>query len=242
MPSFAQRLDAEEMMDDFTIIDERLTRALDNLRYVNRFLGGYGAAMALLGPVLRAQLPQRPLRVLDLATGIADFPDYLVRWAHRQGRKVEIVGIDANPATVDYARKTLDRILSPLLRPQVQVAVGDALALDYEDDAFDVSVTALFMHHLDQDEAVTLVREMNRVSQRGFIINDLHRHPLAYYSIRALATVLPVSPMFRHDGPISVLRGFKRDDLHTIAQAANLETYKIRWHWAFRWTLSHFAS
>ena len=62
-------------MGDFTIVDERLTTALDNLRYVNRFLGGYRAAMAVLGSVLRAQPPERPLRVLDLATGVADFPD-----------------------------------------------------------------------------------------------------------------------------------------------------------------------
>ena len=240
MPSFAQRHHTEEMMDDFTIVDERLETALDNLRYVNRFLGGYGAAMAVLAPLLRAHPPGRPLRVLDLATGVADFPDFLVRWADRRHRVVDIVALDANPTTVAYARKALDRDLPERLRPRIRVDVGDALALPYDDDAFDVCVASLFMHHLKHDEAVTLVREMNRVARQGFVINDLHRHPLAYYSIRALAAVLPVSPMFRHDGPISVLRGFKRDDLRALAVAAGLDAYRIRWHWAFRWTLSHF--
>ena len=227
-------------MDDFTIVDERLTRALDNLRYVNRFLGGYSAAMAALGSVLRAHPPERPFRVLDLATGIADFPDYLVRWAARRGRAVEVVALDANPATVAYARKALDRDLPESLRPCIRVEVGDALALPYEDDAFDVAVTSLFMHHLTHDASVTLVRGMDRVARQGFIVNDLHRHPLAYYSILALATVLPVSPMFRHDGPVSVRRAFTRDELRAIADAAGLDVYRIRWHWAFRWTLSHF--
>ena len=242
MPSFAQRLHAEEMMDDFTIVDERLAKALDNLRYVNRFLGGYGAVMAVLGSVLRAHSPERPFRVLDLATGIADFPDFLVRWAARRDCRVEIVALDANPATVAYARKALDRDLPAPLRSCIRVEIGDALALPYEDDAFDVAVASLFMHHLTHDDSVTLVREMDRVARRGLIVNDLHRHPLAYYSILALATVLPVSPMFRHDGPISVRRAFTRDELRAIADDAGLDAYRIRWHWAFRWTLAHFKS
>ena len=229
-------------MDDFTIVDERLETALDNLRYVNRFLGGYGAAMAVLAPVLRAQPSNPPLRVLDLATGAADFPDFLVRWADRRQRPVDIVALDANPATVDFARTALDRDLPERLRPRIRVEVGDALALPYDEEAFDVCVASLFMHHLKHDEAVTLVREMNRVARLGFVVNDLHRHPLAYYSIRALAAVLPVSPMFRNDGPISVLRGFKRDDLRAIADDARLDTYRIRWHWAFRWTLTNLVS
>ncbi len=240
MPSFAQRHHTEEMMDDFTIVDERLARALDNLRYVNRFLGGYATAMAVLAPLLRVHPSGDLLRVLDLATGAADFPGFLVRWADRRDRKVEIVALDANAATVAYARQALDRDLPSHLRPRVRVEVGDALALPYDDDAFDVCVASLFMHHLKHDEAVTLVREMARVARLGFIVNDLHRHRLAYYSIRALAAVLPVSPMFRHDAPVSVLRGFKRDELRAIAEAAGLDAYRIRWHWAFRWTLSHF--
>lgn len=225
-------------MDDFTIVDERLETALDNLRYVNRFLGGYGSTMTLLAPLLRARAAEHPLRVLDLATGGADFPAFLTRWADRRRRAVDVVALDANPATVAYARKALDRTLPERLHPRVRVEVGDALALPYADDAFDVCVASLFMHHLEHHEAVTLVREMDRVARHGLVVNDLHRHWMAYYSIRALAAVLPVSPMFRHDGPVSVLRAFTRDDLRAVAADAGLNAYRIRWHWAFRWTLS----
>ncbi|MFQ5570902.1 MAG: methyltransferase domain-containing protein [Rhodothermales bacterium] len=237
MPSFTERLHAEEMMDDFSIVDERLEEALKNLRSVNRWLGGYAASMAAMLPLLR-ETTERPLRVLDLATGAADFPDYLVRWADRHARAVEVVALDANPATVAYARQTLDRRLPEHLRPHVRVEVGDALALPYSDGAFDVCVASLFLHHLDREQAVALVREMNRVARHGLVINDLHRHPLAYYSILALARLLPVSPMFRNDGPISVLRGFKLNELHSIATDAGLRAVRVRWHWAFRWTLS----
>ncbi len=238
MPSFATRTRAAEMMDDFTIVDERLTKALENLRQANRWLGGYAAARRVLAPLLHAQPPASPLRVLDLATGAADFPAFLVRWANRRGCAVEVVAVEANPATVAYARQALDQALPPRLRRFVRVEEGDALALPYDDGAFDVCTACLFMHHLDHAQAVALLREMHRVARRSLVVNDLHRHRLAYYGIRALAAVLPVSPMFRHDGPISVLRGFTRDELHALAADAGLDAFRIRWHWAFRWTLS----
>ncbi len=224
-------------MDDLSLTDVRLTRALDNLRQVNRWLGGYAATLHALAPLL-LRPPARPLRVLDLATGVADFPSVLVRRAARRNVAVEVVAVDVNEATVAYGRQVLDRELPPDLRRRVRVQTGDALALPFEDRSFDACTTALFLHHLAQPDAVRLVREMRRVSRYGFVINDLHRHPVAYYSIKALAAILPVSPMFRHDGPVSVLRAFTREELRAVAHEAGIEAFRIRWHWAFRWTLS----
>ncbi len=237
MPDFTARVRGEEMMDDFTITDDRLTRALENLRWTNRLLGGYAASLAALAPFLQAQAG-RPVRVLDLGTGAADFPEHLIRWAARRGLDVRVTAVDANPATVDYARAALDRRLPPALRPRVEVICADAFALPFEDGAFDVAHAALFLHHFPPDQAAALVRTMARVARRSLVVNDLHRHPLAYYGIRLLGALLPVSPMYRHDGPLSVLRAFRRDELVALAEAADLDAFAIRWHWAFRWTLA----
>ena len=237
MPDFAQRTHADEMMDDFAIADVRLTQALDEIRLVNRFLGGYTASMAALGPFLKRQ-GGRPTSVLDVGTGSADFPEHLVRWADRHGADVRVTAVDANPATVDYARAALDGRLPPRLRERIQVEVGDALALPYEAGSFDVAHAAMFVHHFEHDKAGTLLREMRRTSMRGLVVNDLHRHALGYYGIWALARAFPVSPMFRHDAPLSVLRGFRRDELGRLAEAAGLPRPDVRWRWAFRWTLS----
>lgn len=234
-PSFAHRVYQEEMMDNYAITDERLTRALHDLQRVNRWLGGYQATIATLAPHLR---PGRPLRVLDLGTGLADFPAYLLHWAASRGYAIEVVGVDANPATVAYAQNVLDRQLPPHLRPHVRLVTGDALDLPYPADAFDVAVASLFMHHLGPTEAVSLLTHMQRVSRKGLIVNDLHRHPLAYYGIKCLATLFSSSVMFKHDAPLSVRRGFTRDELLDLARAAHLPRPMVRWHWAFRWTLS----
>ena len=223
-------------MDDFSITDERLLRALDELRWVNRLLGGYATTMRVLAPYLEARRG-RAVRLLDLGAGVGDYAEHLVRWADRRGLDVFVTAVDANPATVAHARRTLDRRLPPKLRARIDVVVADALALPYADDAFDGVMAAMFMHHFEAEDAVTLVREMNRVARDGILVNDLHRHPLAYYGILAPARLLPVSPMFRHDAPVSVLRGFRRADLEAVARDAGLEAYRIRRHWAFRWSL-----
>ncbi len=224
-------------MDDLSITDDRLLRALDELRWVNRLLGGYATTMRVLAPYLEARRG-RAVRLLDLGAGVGDYAEHIVRWADRRGLDVSVTAVDANPVTVAHARRTLDRRLPPKLRARIHVAVEDALALPYADDAFDVVMAAMFMHHFRAEDAVSLVREMNRVARDGILVNDLHRHPLAYYGILVPARLLPVSPMFRHDAPVSVLRGFRRADLEAVARDAGLDAYRIRRHWAFRWSLS----
>lgn len=235
MPDFSQRTQAEEMMDDFAITDDRLKRALSDLRWVNRWLGGHRAAQSVLAPLMRHT---GRLRIIDLGSGGADYPEHVVRWAHRQGHQAEAVAVDANPQTVSHAQSALDHRLPAPLRDRVEVVCADALDLPYDDNAFDVAVAALFLHHFHGDEAVALLREMDRVARRGILVNDLHRHPVAYYGVRALGAVTQASEMFRHDGPLSVLRGFRRAELEELAAAAGLDDARVHWRWAFRWVLT----
>ena len=234
MPDFSRRTQADEMMDDFSITDGRLTRALNDLRWVNRWLGGHRAADAAIAPLLEKQ---DALRVIDLGSGGADYPEHLVRWGAQQGRRIDVVAVDANPQTVSYAQSALDDRLPAALRDRVEVVCADALDLPVDDEAFDVAVAALFLHHFHGADAVALLREMDRVA-RGLIVNDLHRHPLAYYGGHALGTVTGASEMFRHDGPLSVLRGFTRDELQQLAEEAALRSARVHWRWAFRWVLT----
>lgn len=247
MISFQKRTDEDELMDDFSITDERLTSALEQLRVVNRWLGGYDTTMAVLAPWLKQQAQSRPadqpIRILDVGTGIADFPEYIVQWAARQSPPiaVEVVAIDANPVTVAYAQQALKQRLPVTLQPTIRVKVADALNLPYPDAAFDVAMGAMFLHHFGQERAVTIVRSMQRVAAQGVLINDLHRHPLAYYGIYSLTRLLRASAMVQNDGPISVLRGFQADELTAIAQQAGLKNFVVRWRWPFRWILSTLA-
>jgi ubiquinone/menaquinone biosynthesis C-methylase UbiE len=173
-----------------------------------------------------------------VGTGLGDHLVPLITTGQRYKTRVLTTGIDLNPQTVGYGRAWLDRTLPHSLRSQIQVRIANALQLPYAPNSFDVVHAALFLHHFHGPEAVQLLREMDRVSRLGIVVNDLHRHPIAYAGIWGLTRLLPVSPMVRHDGPLSVRRGFRRYELTTLFQTGGLSHPVIRWHWPFRWTCS----
>lgn len=237
LPDFTARAVGTEWMDDPEVEGEALRTALRDLRRINRLLGGLRASTSVLAPMLSAR---SALDLLDVGSGTGDYLAQLVRQGARHGTEVRATGVDLNPRTVGRGRAWLDAALPSALRAGVHLNIADALALPYPDDAFDVAHAALFLHHFHGDAAVQLLREMDRVSRHGVLVNDLHRHPLAYLGIWALSR-LGFSPMVQHDGPLSVRRGFRRADLVALAEAAGLSSVEVRWHWAFRWTLSSLA-
>jgi 2-polyprenyl-3-methyl-5-hydroxy-6-metoxy-1,4-benzoquinol methylase len=234
-PDFSRRLEADEMMDDFSIVDHRLEAALEDLRIVNRWTGGHLASLLALRDIVKRSSAQS-ISVLDVGAGIGDYAEVFARWGARVGVEVRVVALDANPATVNYARETLARRLEPPLGAHVSAEVGDVFDLSYPDRSFDIVHAGLFLHHFSDAECVRILDEMSRVG-RHVVINDLHRHPIAYHAVRLMAALFPVSEMFTHDGPISVLRAFDRADLERICEVAGIDA-AIRWFPGFRWIMT----
>lgn len=237
VPSFARRVHFQERMDDPSASPEQFARALRELRAVNRLLGGHRALRKQIEPFLASRRGTR-VSIVDLGTGLADYPEVLVRWGNELGVEVHVAAVDANKSVVDCANTYLSESLPPQLRSRTTVRQGDARALPYPDKHFHLATASLFLHHFDDEECAAVLQEMDRVASHGLVINDLHRHPLAYVGIHSIATVLPVSEMFAHDGPLSVRRAFKPAELRRLASDVGLAGARIEWHWAFRLTLS----
>jgi len=238
MNVYKNRSSDPELMDDLQIAGANLTRSLDELRVVNRWLGGYSALMSVLRPYLRRQ--NAPVRILDIGAGSGDMAECVVKWAVRQDPPIDVsfVVTDANAATVEYARHSLAQRLGPADAARVTAHVADATCLPYQDGEFDIVTASLFLHHLPDDLIIHVLKSINRISRVGIIVSDLHRHPCAYYGFQAAAVALNASEMLRHDGAVSVLRGFTRSELTNLAHRAGIITNGPRWRWAFRWLLS----
>ena len=227
-------------MDELSIQDSRLTDALEELRVINRFLGGYSTSFAAIAPLLDDHSTSDPLSILDIGCGGGDFAEEVITWAHnrRPGFEVHVVGIDYNPATVDWAAKQLSSRVSASLSSCITFQCCDAFDLPFADNNFDIVHAALFTHHYNADQVVRLISEMDRVASRGIILNDLHRHPAAFLAIIFLTRLFNACAMVRHDAPLSVRRAFMKDELLRIASAAGLRRFSLSWRWAFRWLLS----
>jgi ubiquinone/menaquinone biosynthesis C-methylase UbiE len=190
-------LDQPELMDDLSRPENEFDEAYRELEVVNRRLGGIRA--------IKRFLPRAPnLLMLDVAAGGCDVAEALL-----QKRAVKIVALDINDKGFKYARKSW-------------LLVGDAMELPFPDNTFDVVMSSLFFHHLKDAECIKVLRNMWRVSKRLVIVNDLHRHPVAYAAIQALSARYSKSVMFRHDAPVSVLRAFRPVELLKLAEQAGV--------------------
>ena len=104
----------------------------------------------------------------------------------------------------------------------IRVEVADALKLPYQDGSFDISISSLFLHHLKSDDCAAALAQMDRVAKHGIVLNALQRSPLADVACKLLGSFLPMTPMIRHDGLVSILRAFTGREMLAIAQAAKM--------------------
>lgn len=234
---FTRRFDGLEMMDDTGLSPNILAKALHELPKLNRYLGGYRATTRVLDELLRSA-PFSKLRILDVGTGIGDYPREFVRWGFRHRVDVSVMAVDISLPTVEFAREAA-RAWTPEEGARVSFTAGDARTLAYPPGAFDIATSALFFHHLSDRDAVDVLNRMSRIARHGVIVNDIHRSRIAYYGLRALTSSFPFSEMVRHDGPVSVRRAFTRDELERIGRMAAIGDFSIRWNWAFRWILTN---
>ena len=195
--NFRQRANEDEIMDDLSRPEHEFDAAYRELEMVNRWLGGIRAIARFLPAIPN-------LLILDVAAGACDVSEaLLVRIPCR------IVVLDRNSRGLKLARKSLP-------------VVGDALELPFPAGAFDVVMASLFFHHLSNGDCVRVLKNMWRIAKRLVLVNDLHRHPVAYFSIRILTALFSNSTMVRNDAPVSVRRAFRPRELLDIANAARI--------------------
>ena len=230
MVDYRRRSTAAEYMDGAAVEGPDMSRALEELQYVNRYLGGTRSSLKALAQA-EVGAPKKRLEILDLGTGAADIPAAMVRWGLSQRRVVRVVGVDFNPFVCSWALRQVEHL------PQVAVVRGDVFNLPFSAGAFDYVHCAMFLHHFPQEEAARIVRTMYRLCRRGIIINDLHRHPVAFHAISWITRRWSKSSMVQHDAPVSVLRGFRWVELEELGHLSGICRFSIQRYWPFRFVL-----
>lgn len=231
MPDLAARSDETEIMDNLSCAGAVVDQTLRELEVINRWLGGNQVTINALDHLLQQQRPlqAQPLIIADLGCGGGDMLRLIYRWAVRRGITVTLVGIDANPHIIEFARENLRDV------PGVTLLAEDVFSAAFKTMRFDVVIGTLFYHHFTQQQLTGLFSDLKKQTRLGLVVNDIHRHPMAYHSIKLLTKLFSRSAMVKYDAPLSVRRAFSRNELAEIFRAAGLPTAVIRWRWAFRW-------
>ena len=216
-----------EIMDDFTMEGVLFRDTLDKLEIINRFLGGNSVTINGLKKLLKNQPKNKTITIVDLGCGNGDILRDISKFGRKNNYSFKLIGIDANLAATEYA-KELSKEYSEL-----SFKTMDILSEDFKKQSYDVVLCTLFLHHFKNEELISFLKTTTDKATIGVVVNDLHRHKLAYYLFKLIGFFIK-NKMVRQDGLTSVLRAFKRKDLENIAKEIKVH-FSIEWKWAFRY-------
>jgi SAM-dependent methyltransferase len=215
---FSQRAHLTERMDE-PCSREELRACLRDLARVNRWLLGYRPVLDWLESLdLRSGV--RPVRILDVGCGYGDGLRRVETWANARAVAVELEGIDLNPDTIAIATEASGS------SRRIRWTQGDVFGFAPE-RPFDLVVSSLFTHHLDEAGVVRFVRWLESHARAGWCINDLSRNAIPYHLFRAFAKVMGLHPFVQRDGPVSIARAFVEEDWRRMCVEAGMATSDV---------------
>lgn len=218
-------------MDDLDFSDPVIFQTLKEIDTINAWLGGNNVTMSAIKKLLKEYKSDSALSIADLGCGSGEMLRKISHWANKKGLKVQLVGIDANPHIVEYARK------SSVGYSDISYHAINIFSSEFEQKKYDIITCTLFCHHFDDESLSKILSSLSKSVSIAIVINDIHRHWFAYYSIKWLTSFFSKSYMVKYDSRLSVLKAFKRVELENILKKAEIKNYIIKWKWAFRYQL-----
>ena len=221
------RLIARELMDDDTTSgdDADWRGSLHDLARVNRLLGG---RRCLRLEIDRIEPP--PRTILDVATGGADLPAFMLDHLHSRGVAATCVAVDRSPKVLAIAA---GRVAG---RDDIRLQQADATSLPFADESFDLATIVLAFHHFDGDAAVEVLRELARVA-KTVIVNDLRRSMVAYAFAKYAFPLFTRNKFTLADAPMSVLRAYTPQEASALARNAGWTRVAVRKYPGYRMAL-----
>ncbi len=224
-PDFSRRSTEHELMDSKNITFDEFHDCLKTLAIINIFTLAYRPTIRWIKRIKT----NKPLVVLDAGSGGGD----MLRKLAKTCPSFTLVGVDSNPCSKQSAEMVTSK------KMPIRFETADIFSVD-ADGNIDVIISSLFTHHLSDDQIVHFLQWMDATAQRGWFINDLHRHPLPYYFIKYAVKIFCLNRIVRHDAPVSVARAFSKEDWQQLLNRAGIPQSRahIQWFFPFRYCVS----
>jgi SAM-dependent methyltransferase len=223
--SFKHRSYQKELLDGKNISFEDIRLNMQELDFINKHLGGHKVTISGIKP-----FAARPaMHVVEIGCGGGDTLRVIKEWCDKKNIEVQLCGIVINKEFISFATERS-------ANKGINFISSDYILVRFEQQP-DIIFSSLFCHHFSDDELVEMLQWIYKNCRYGFFINDLHRHSLAYYSIKFLTKAFSKSYMVKNDAPLSVKRGLKKNEWKRIFAEAGIKNYQIKWKWAFRWLI-----
>lgn len=207
----SKRSSEPEQFDLATLTKQQIDDGYADLNRVNRFFRFADPFKRHIPAALGADAC-RSLSILDVGAGPGQMSDELIAWAATKGWNWSFVDTDVKEQSLQVARGV----------------VCNAASLPFPDNSFDVVIATQMTHHLENDaEVIRHFAEAYRVARRLVLFYDLHRNLFMYIGIWAFCHMLRVSRQTRHDGLISVRKGWREAEWLDLARQAGIPSAQV---------------
>jgi 2-polyprenyl-3-methyl-5-hydroxy-6-metoxy-1,4-benzoquinol methylase len=231
MRDYSKRSYELELMDLPFERKEDLFENLKELELINKLTGGPRHTFNTLKKMLKGK--QGIVTIVDIGYGAGDMLQYILDHKNELSCEVKLIGVDMLPEANEYAVS-----IHPELKSEVEFFTCDYREYMKSGNNVDVAIAGLFCHHLNDEQVTEFFSYINQHCKIGGVINDLARSPIAYYGIKIPTQLFSKSRFTKNDAPLSVLRGFARNELKLFLDQAGVKNYKIQWKWAYRYLIS----
>jgi ubiquinone/menaquinone biosynthesis C-methylase UbiE len=228
MINLSQRSYQKELMDADDIPFDTMAQTLKELNIINTRLGGHAITVKGIEPFIN---DHAPLVICEIGCGGGDNLYAIYKYCRKKNVPVSFIGIDMNAECIAFAKQQYPDL-------PCQWICSDYAAVNFGDDKPGIIFSSLFCHHFTNEQLTDMLQWLRQNSRKGFFINDLQRHWLAYYLIKYITKFFSRSYLVKNDACLSVSRGFTKNDWRQLFQRAGIEQYTIDWKWAFRFLVT----
>jgi ubiquinone/menaquinone biosynthesis C-methylase UbiE len=214
----------KELMDADDIPFEAMAQTLKELNIVNTRLGGHAITLSGIKYFIKTN---EPVAICEIGCGGGDNLFAIHKYCLQNGIRASFVGIDINSECIAFARQQYPQLPCKWI-------CSDYALVDFKNRKPDIIFSSLFCHHFTNEQLVLMLQWLRQNSLKGFFINDLHRHWLAYYLIKYITRFFSKSYLVKNDASLSVARSFRKNDWQSLFEIAGISNYVIGWRWAFR--------
>lgn len=210
-------------MDDPHLTKPERERALAGWARLNRISGVAGAMYRHLRRyALTSAGDNRPLTILDVASGAGDIPLAWVRRAKREGLNMQLTLLDSNSVVLEVQQRRARRLGLEILSLQ-----HDCLKTPLP-SGFDVVTCSLFLHRLDEHQAFRLLQEMQAATENAMVICDLERSRTNLLVVQIASRLVTRSRIVHHDAARIVRSAYTMKEFEELAQNALARPIRVQ--------------
>ena len=230
MIDFKNRTTKAELMDDTSLDPQLLNAVLRDVSLANRLLGGNRITQEAVLDIISSR-PNDNYSIMDIGCGEGTMLRQLALICRKKNYSVKFIGIDINESAIELAKEYSTDF------SEIEYSKHDVTKDTEHELSADIVLCTLTLHHIPNSEVPKFLKSLAKIARKAVVVNDLQRSPLAYYLFKIFSAIFIKTKIARHDGLVSIRRGFKRSELIAFSRQVPAFDPKVKWKWAFRYLL-----